>query len=90
MDDMTQRDAGDAVCGPDGCDVPATSTPTTLRTEAAVGTRIDIVSDAICPWCYVGKRQLERALAMLAQEGTAFLGALESVPAQSRHAERRP
>jgi len=24
---------------------------------------IDIVSDAICPWCFVGKRRLERALA---------------------------
>jgi len=25
--------------------------------------RIDIVSDTICPWCFVGKRRLERALA---------------------------
>ncbi|MHA1569375.1 MAG: DsbA family oxidoreductase [Alphaproteobacteria bacterium] len=25
--------------------------------------RIDIVSDVVCPWCYVGKRRLERALA---------------------------
>lgn len=24
---------------------------------------IDIVSDAVCPWCYVGKRRLEKALA---------------------------
>ncbi len=24
---------------------------------------IDVVSDTICPWCYVGKRRLERALA---------------------------
>ena len=36
------------------------------------GTRIDIVSDAICPWCYIGKRQLERALAILAAEGMTF------------------
>ncbi len=36
------------------------------------GLRIDIVSDAICPWCYIGKRQLERALAVLAQEGLHF------------------
>jgi predicted DsbA family dithiol-disulfide isomerase len=36
-------------------------------TQTAAGTlaRIDIVSDAICPWCYIGKRQLERAIAML-------------------------
>jgi predicted DsbA family dithiol-disulfide isomerase len=24
---------------------------------------IDVVSDVVCPWCYVGKRRLERALA---------------------------
>ena len=24
--------------------------------------RIDIVSDVICPWCFIGKRRLERAL----------------------------
>ncbi|MEJ0017442.1 MAG: DsbA family oxidoreductase [Acetobacteraceae bacterium] len=36
------------------------------------GTRIDIVSDAVCPWCYIGKRHLERALAILAQEGLTF------------------
>ena len=40
--------------------------------DQAAGTRIDIVSDAICPWCYVGKRQLERALASLAREGLSF------------------
>ena len=45
----------------------------TRRAEAtAIGRRIDIVSDVICPWCYVGKRQLERALATLAQEGLKF------------------
>ena len=27
--------------------------------------QVEIVSDAICPWCYVGKRQFERALANL-------------------------
>ncbi|MBM3481747.1 MAG: DsbA family oxidoreductase [Alphaproteobacteria bacterium] len=27
--------------------------------------RIDIISDTICPWCYVGKRRFERALAEL-------------------------
>lgn len=24
--------------------------------------RIDVVSDVVCPWCYIGKRRLERAL----------------------------
>ncbi len=27
---------------------------------------IDVVSDVVCPWCYIGKRRLERALAILA------------------------
>jgi predicted DsbA family dithiol-disulfide isomerase len=27
--------------------------------------RVDIISDTICPWCYVGKRRFERALAGL-------------------------
>jgi predicted DsbA family dithiol-disulfide isomerase len=67
------------VCGPDGCDIAATEAqPPENATDGAridavpAGTRIDIVSDAICPWCYVGKRQLERALATLAEEGLTF------------------
>jgi len=34
--------------------------------------RLDIISDAICPWCYIGKRQVERALPLLAEEGLKF------------------
>ena len=26
---------------------------------------VDVVSDVVCPWCYVGKRRLERALALV-------------------------
>jgi predicted DsbA family dithiol-disulfide isomerase len=29
------------------------------------GLTIEIYSDVVCPWCYVGKRRLERALAQL-------------------------
>jgi predicted DsbA family dithiol-disulfide isomerase len=29
--------------------------------------KIDIVSDAICPWCYIGKRRLEQALSLAPQ-----------------------
>jgi len=35
-----------------------------MTTVTAAG-RIDVISDAICPWCYIGKRHLERALDML-------------------------
>jgi len=34
--------------------------------------RIDVISDAICPWCWIGKRQLDRALPMLADQGLRF------------------
>ena len=33
---------------------------------------IDIVSDAICPWCWIGKRHLDSALEELAREGLHF------------------
>jgi predicted DsbA family dithiol-disulfide isomerase len=33
--------------------------------------RIDVISDVICPWCYIGKRQLERALDILADKHCA-------------------
>ena len=29
---------------------------------------IDIISDVVCPWCYIGKRQIEAALARYAQQ----------------------
>ena len=34
--------------------------------------RVDIISDVICPWCYIGKRQYERAVPLLAKEQLAF------------------
>lgn len=34
--------------------------------------QIDVISDAICPWCYIGKRQLERALSALQQDELSF------------------
>lgn len=33
-------------------------------TEDAPALAIDIVSDVMCPWCYIGKRRIEKALAM--------------------------
>lgn len=72
MDDNQHHDieAG-VVCGPDGCDTVGAA-PAKLSRAQGVGTRIDIVSDTICPWCYIGKRHLESALATLALEGLHF------------------
>jgi predicted DsbA family dithiol-disulfide isomerase len=33
---------------------------------------IDVVSDVVCPWCYVGKHRLEKALAMLPGQNFAI------------------
>ena len=32
---------------------------------------VDVVSDVVCPWCYLGKRRLERAIESLPQAGIA-------------------
>jgi predicted DsbA family dithiol-disulfide isomerase len=34
--------------------------------------RLDIFADVICPWCWIGKRRLERALKARPQEGLAI------------------
>src|SRR5215475_7894436 len=37
----------------------------TVEESVQPGTvRIDVVSDVVCPWCYIGKRRLEGALAL--------------------------
>ncbi|HET8995505.1 MAG TPA: DsbA family oxidoreductase [Acetobacteraceae bacterium] len=68
---MDNQTSDAPVCGIEGCD-DNSATPASLHHDNAVGTRIDIVSDAICPWCFIGKRQLERALAILEPEGLRF------------------
>jgi len=30
--------------------------------------KIEVASDVVCPWCYIGKRRLEKALALLKDE----------------------
>src|SRR5512138_911865 len=57
--------------------LPAASTPSHERRAMndAPASRpdvltIDIVSDVVCPWCYIGKRRLESALAARAQPAT--------------------
>jgi predicted DsbA family dithiol-disulfide isomerase len=43
-----------------------------MDANAPFSGRIDVISDAICPWCYIGKRQLEKALPILAEDGLRF------------------
>lgn len=53
------------VCGVDGCiAVPDKSRLLTQDSKPA-HLQIDILSDAICPWCYVAKRHLEMVISNL-------------------------
>ncbi len=35
------------------------------RADARLAISIDVISDVVCPWCFIGKRRLEQALADL-------------------------
>src|ERR1041384_1830212 len=51
---------------------------------------IDIYSDVICPWCYIGKRRMEKGLALAGQAATVRWHPFELNPGMPREgAERR-
>jgi predicted DsbA family dithiol-disulfide isomerase len=64
MEDMSEPQP---VCDDQGC----TATPGEFHDSGEATARpgstllIDVVSDVICPWCFIGKRRLEKALALL-------------------------
>jgi predicted DsbA family dithiol-disulfide isomerase len=45
----------------------STALPSSAAADERVATPlfVDVVSDVVCPWCYIGKRKLETALARL-------------------------
>ena len=51
------------ICNTDGCAIPAAAN--TDAPATAFSGELSVVSDAICPWCYVGKRRLEQAFALI-------------------------
>jgi len=57
-----------AVCGIDGCAPGDIGLTTLASTSVKKNLSIEIISDAICPWCWVAKRRLDRALASLAPD----------------------
>jgi DSBA-like thioredoxin domain len=59
-----------AVCGVDGC-TPAALDHFGTASGAKATLSIDVISDAICPWCWVAKRRLDSAIAALAPDVTA-------------------
>jgi len=67
-------DAETGVCTPASKPVVEQSASTTATASAAPAgsakkrvVKVDIVSDTICPWCYIGKRRFEKAVAKLDQ-----------------------
>jgi predicted DsbA family dithiol-disulfide isomerase len=61
---MSIPDEDDAlICGIDGCATPDGAKGAAANLASAA--QLSIISDAICPWCYVGKRRLEQALQMI-------------------------
>ena len=59
-----------AVCGIDGC-TPAASDHFGLASDAKATLLIEVISDAICPWCWIAKRRLDIAIAAIAPDVTA-------------------
>jgi predicted DsbA family dithiol-disulfide isomerase len=43
-----------------------------MDTAPAPAGRLEIVSDVICPWCWIGRAHLDHALTILAAEGLTF------------------
>src|SRR5260370_9941519 len=62
--DMSDHSEG-AVCGVDGC-TPAALDHVDPASGAKATLAIEVISDAICPWCWVAKRRLDRVIAALA------------------------
>jgi predicted DsbA family dithiol-disulfide isomerase len=58
-----------AVCGLDGCSQAGENSRVEMRLPGPETTlQLDVISDAICPWCYVAKRQLDRAVGVLRED----------------------
>jgi predicted DsbA family dithiol-disulfide isomerase len=69
--------------------------PFGLKLPAMAQLRVDVWSDIACPWCYVGKRRLERALQEFPHEVDVVWHSFELDPAAPKardtsvsHAER--
>jgi predicted DsbA family dithiol-disulfide isomerase len=51
------------ICGPEGCS-PSSATVAQRRSgiDSPQPHELTVVSDVICPWCFIGKRNVEKAL----------------------------
>jgi hypothetical protein len=78
----------EAVCGVDGCTIGPTRAAAAKQDKNARPVhQLTIVSDVICPWCFVAKKNLEKALE-LAGPGLAVAITWRPFELKSRHAQR--
>jgi predicted DsbA family dithiol-disulfide isomerase len=54
-----------AVCGPEACGPTTQQSEREIAPKPAASHHLIVVSDVICPWCFMAKRNLEKALQML-------------------------
>jgi hypothetical protein len=64
-----------AVCRVDRCSTQDIPSSTGAERAARQTLSLEVISDAICPWCWVAKHRLDRAIAALGPE-TAARGVL--------------
>jgi predicted DsbA family dithiol-disulfide isomerase len=64
MADFDQNNA----CGTDGCGTATEIGSADAPLESPPTVQIEVVSDAICPWCYIAKRHLDGAVAELRKD----------------------
>lgn len=65
---MTQESTASA-CGSDRPAAATADDGSTKLSALPAAVEISVVSDTICPWCFVGKRRIEQASKILADEG---------------------
>ncbi len=61
--------------------VPQSSMPVMTAPASSI-MKIDVISDVVCPWCFIGRRRLGAALALLAEREPQFQSVVSWHPFQ--------
>ena len=59
---------------PTGSEVSIVEGKKTVTLERHMALAVDVISDVICPWCYIGRRRLEKAVAAFDGPSEGALG----------------
>ena len=61
---MSSNDINLPICTDETCTTTPQDSNRIIKPRSGI-IELDVVSDVICPWCYVGKRRLEKAIKLL-------------------------